>query len=315
MRREPVMKICLNHYLTDDTDYLPKDEKSWLFSACDFSTGEICPQQFSIRFANKGVAEEFKAAAENAKKLLTGTVVSKDVEFVNESEVTESELKEARKLMLPDKFHSYKNLPPCSGCRGCETGDNNDNSKADDSKQSESENKPTTFSFNVDVKKTSSESVNVKPIFGTTSAPSHVPVSQIAFGSAPLFNPTNTMSIFNTTTPSVFNTKSIFFNSTNNSSKLEEVLPKENQTNSTIFKSSNNAPTLEALLQNNQAKSGPFKTGNDSNVQNNSVTNSTVGGGFCSFGQVSGNIFGNLTTNTASEAFKIGQTAGNFLFP
>lgn len=299
MRREPIMKICLNHYLTEDTEYLPKDEKSWMFSACDFSTGEICPQQFCIRFVNKSVAEEFKAAAEDAKKLLPGMVVSKDVEFVNESEVTEGELKQARKLMLPDKFHSYKNLPPCSGCRGCET-DDSENPKADDSKPIES--KPTTFSFNIDAQKTSTETAVVnKPIFGNASVP-QVPVTQIAFGSAPTFN----ASVFNTTTPSLFNPKSIFFNSTNNSSKIEEAVPKNDQTNSNIFKSSNNAPALEALLKSNQGKPVTFKSGNESIVSNNPITTPAVG--FGSLGQMSGNIFGNFT---ASEALKTGQAAGN----
>jgi E3 SUMO-protein ligase RanBP2 len=72
MRREPILKICLNHALTTDIEYKEKDEKSWMFSANDFSTGEICPQQFCIRFANKNVAKEFEKAIEDAKKLLEG---------------------------------------------------------------------------------------------------------------------------------------------------------------------------------------------------------------------------------------------------
>lgn len=61
------MKVCLNHWLTSEIDYIVKDEKSWLFSAYDFSTGEITPQQFCIRFGKKNVAEEFKNAIDDAR--------------------------------------------------------------------------------------------------------------------------------------------------------------------------------------------------------------------------------------------------------
>lgn len=66
MRREQVLKICLNHILTSDIDYRAKDDKTWLFSAPDFSEGEIVQQQFCLRFKNAEITQDFKKAVTNA---------------------------------------------------------------------------------------------------------------------------------------------------------------------------------------------------------------------------------------------------------
>lgn len=138
MRREQVFKICLNHWLTKDVEYLSKDEKTWLFHAADFSEGELSRDQFCLRFKSSEVAVEFKKAIDDAltkldtvkdetpKKgkhwfqyeinpvnnkivLLEGTTESdSDVEFVSETQVTPEEEQEALKLMLPPKFMAYR---------------------------------------------------------------------------------------------------------------------------------------------------------------------------------------------------------------
>lgn len=66
MRRDPIMKICLNHALTSDVIYRVKDDKSWLFGAPDFSEGQIEHQQFCIRFKTPIIANEFKAAIDSS---------------------------------------------------------------------------------------------------------------------------------------------------------------------------------------------------------------------------------------------------------
>lgn len=73
MRREQVLKICLNHVLTSDIDYRAKDDKTWLFSAADFSEGEILHQQFCLRFKNGDIAREFKNAVTSALKKIENT--------------------------------------------------------------------------------------------------------------------------------------------------------------------------------------------------------------------------------------------------
>lgn len=79
MRREQILKICLNHHLTKETDYIPKDEKSWLFHTADFSEGEIAHEQFCIRFKNTEIAQEFKKAVTDAVMNIDGSNTGNDL--------------------------------------------------------------------------------------------------------------------------------------------------------------------------------------------------------------------------------------------
>lgn len=128
MRREQVLKICLNHALTVEILYSPKDDKTWLFAANDFSEGELSLQQFCLRFKSKEIALEFKEAVDKARdgKLAIKRETysaevndSEDVVFVSEIQATEEEKQKAKELMLPENFFTYKTKEPCQGCRGC----------------------------------------------------------------------------------------------------------------------------------------------------------------------------------------------------
>lgn len=132
MRREQVLKICLNHALTPDISYTPKDEKTWLFAANDFSDGELSLQQFCLRFKSKEIAQDFihvidKTRGHNvAKREIESSVKdsdSDDVVFVTEIQATAEEKQKARDLMLPENFFTYKSKDPCQGCRGCSDED------------------------------------------------------------------------------------------------------------------------------------------------------------------------------------------------
>lgn len=72
MRRDQVLKICLNHILTSDIEYLPKDDKTWLFSAPDYSEGEINHWQFCLRFKTAEIAQDFKKAVDSSVKKSAG---------------------------------------------------------------------------------------------------------------------------------------------------------------------------------------------------------------------------------------------------
>lgn len=66
MRREQVLKICLNHNLINDIEYIKKDDRSWLFHAADYSEGELVHEQYCLRFKSAEVAEEFISAIKTA---------------------------------------------------------------------------------------------------------------------------------------------------------------------------------------------------------------------------------------------------------
>lgn len=127
MRREQIQKICLNHALTPEVEYLVKDAKSWQFVVNDFSEGELEVDNFCIRFKTDEIAKDFKQAIDDA---LSGT--SKPLQNGNgnnhndqpsSASVTENltaaERQQIVDLQLPNDFFNYKNHEQCTGCRGC----------------------------------------------------------------------------------------------------------------------------------------------------------------------------------------------------
>lgn len=76
MRRSQILKICLNHMLTHEIEYTPKDDHTWFFTANDFSDEEFCVHKFCIRFKNEEIAKDFKKAIDDAQASLSrGTIV------------------------------------------------------------------------------------------------------------------------------------------------------------------------------------------------------------------------------------------------
>ncbi|KAG8753728.1 hypothetical protein FRC12_011446 [Ceratobasidium sp. 428] len=70
MRRDKTLKICANHYITNDMKLQPNvgSDRSWVWKvAADISDGEPVAETLAIRFANKEIADEWKTAFENAQ--------------------------------------------------------------------------------------------------------------------------------------------------------------------------------------------------------------------------------------------------------
>ena len=68
MRRDQVLKVCLNHLLTKDllAMFKKKDEKSWTWAALNFSDGKENLMSFSLRFKTPEISAEFRAALKDA---------------------------------------------------------------------------------------------------------------------------------------------------------------------------------------------------------------------------------------------------------
>ncbi|XP_053679745.1 E3 SUMO-protein ligase RanBP2 [Anopheles nili] len=140
MRREQVLKICLNHVLTEDICYTKKDDKSWQFVANDFSEGNFEIMNFSLRFKSSDIAQEFRdaiAAALSGKLSATkpsegsgafthdSTVTSTtspigDLNFSKLSDISLNDREMAQQLKLPENFFEVP-ANPCPGCRGCDS--------------------------------------------------------------------------------------------------------------------------------------------------------------------------------------------------
>ncbi|XP_041353030.1 E3 SUMO-protein ligase RanBP2-like [Gigantopelta aegis] len=74
MRREQVLKLCLNHMITSDLqlNQMPRsDGKAWIWYAQDFSDDEPKIEQFTIRFKTAEIADSFKAAFEDARSKMS----------------------------------------------------------------------------------------------------------------------------------------------------------------------------------------------------------------------------------------------------
>lgn len=133
MRREQILKICLNHALTRDIEYKRKDKQSWFFVVNDFSEGTTELEQFSLRFKTEEIAQEFKCAIDdalsgvtskqngvgNTAESTTTTTTAAAPRDALASKLSAEETKKIADLQLPNDFFDYKSKPGCNGCRGC----------------------------------------------------------------------------------------------------------------------------------------------------------------------------------------------------
>lgn len=61
MLREPAGVVaCLNHYLPNGVTFVAYDSRSWIWSASDFSEGEIIYEKFCLIFENDNDAKAFE---------------------------------------------------------------------------------------------------------------------------------------------------------------------------------------------------------------------------------------------------------------
>jgi E3 SUMO-protein ligase RanBP2 len=77
MRREQILKICLNHAITPELIFKAKDEKSWLWAAQDFTEGEGKMETFVIRFRDAETSKAFMNAVKENK--VTASFLSQSV--------------------------------------------------------------------------------------------------------------------------------------------------------------------------------------------------------------------------------------------
>ncbi|XP_038870195.1 E3 SUMO-protein ligase RanBP2-like [Salvelinus namaycush] len=72
MRREQVLKICANHYITPDMLLKPNagSDKSWVWNAVDYADEEPRTEQLAIRYKTEDEALLFKTKFEEAQKIV-----------------------------------------------------------------------------------------------------------------------------------------------------------------------------------------------------------------------------------------------------
>ncbi|XP_014812183.1 PREDICTED: E3 SUMO-protein ligase RanBP2-like isoform X2 [Calidris pugnax] len=72
MRREQVLKVCANHWITTTMNLkqLSGSDKAWMWMASDFSDGDAKLEQLAAKFKTPEQAEEFKQKFEECQRLL-----------------------------------------------------------------------------------------------------------------------------------------------------------------------------------------------------------------------------------------------------
>lgn len=114
MRREQVLKVCANHWITTTMNLKPLagSDKAWIWMANDFSDGDAKLEQLAAKFKSPEVAEEFKLKFEECQKLLLDIPLQtphklidsgRTAHLIQKAEEMKSGLKDLKLFLTDDK--------------------------------------------------------------------------------------------------------------------------------------------------------------------------------------------------------------------
>ncbi|XP_063160980.1 ranBP2-like and GRIP domain-containing protein 4 isoform X2 [Candoia aspera] len=114
MRREQVLKVCANHWITTTMNlkHLSGSDKAWMWLANDFSDGDARLEQLAAKFKTSEQAEEFRLKFEECQRLLLDIPLQtphklvdtgKTAELIQKAEEMKSGLKDLKTFLTDDK--------------------------------------------------------------------------------------------------------------------------------------------------------------------------------------------------------------------
>uniref|UniRef100_A0A8C9SZX9 RAN binding protein 2 n=1 Tax=Scleropages formosus TaxID=113540 RepID=A0A8C9SZX9_SCLFO len=114
MRREQVLKVCANHWITTTMNLKPLSgsDKAWMWLANDFSDGEAKLEQLAAKFKTAELAEEFKHKFEECQRLLLDIPLQtphklvdsgRTAQLIQKAEEMKSGLKDLKSFLSDDK--------------------------------------------------------------------------------------------------------------------------------------------------------------------------------------------------------------------
>jgi len=82
MRQEKTMKVIVNHVIDPRIRLEPNagSDRSWVWSAFDFSDGDLIETVFAMRFSDSEVAGKFKEKFAECQKLMEAVLAGEDAE-------------------------------------------------------------------------------------------------------------------------------------------------------------------------------------------------------------------------------------------
>ncbi|XP_041663368.1 E3 SUMO-protein ligase RanBP2 isoform X2 [Cheilinus undulatus] len=162
MRREQVLKICANHYITSDMLLKPNagSDKSWVWNAIDYADEEPKPEQLAIRFKTVDEASLFKSKFEEAQAILLKSPIKQN-QNEKEEEIVKDPGSLASQFALKEgewecTVCCVRNKPTDVQCVACQSSNPNASSKPGILTAGETKTSPFTFKFGTDASKASS---------------------------------------------------------------------------------------------------------------------------------------------------------------
>ncbi|XP_029968661.1 ranBP2-like and GRIP domain-containing protein 3 isoform X2 [Salarias fasciatus] len=163
MRREQVLKICANHYITADMLLKPNagSDKSWVWNAIDYADEEPKTEQLAIRFKTVDEASLFKAKFEEAQKVVCKSPEDPSPHQEREVDTLKDSESLAAQFALKEgewecSVCCVRNKPTDMKCVACQTPNPTSSSKPDLQAPGETKASPFTFKFGTDSSKPSS---------------------------------------------------------------------------------------------------------------------------------------------------------------
>lgn len=114
MRREQVLKVCANHWITTTMNLKPLSgsDRAWMWLASDFSDGDAKLEQLAAKFKTPEQAEDFKHKFEECQRLLLDIALQtphklvdsgKTAELIQKAEEMKSGLKDLKTFLTDDR--------------------------------------------------------------------------------------------------------------------------------------------------------------------------------------------------------------------
>ncbi|NXD23223.1 RBP2 ligase, partial [Spelaeornis formosus] len=129
MRREQVLKVCANHWITTTMNLkqLSGSDKAWMWMANDFSDGDAKLEQLAAKFKTPEQAEEFKQKFEECQRLLLDIPLQtphklvdtgRTAQLIQRAEEMKCGLKDLKTVLTDDKTKLSEEENVNSVCTG-----------------------------------------------------------------------------------------------------------------------------------------------------------------------------------------------------
>lgn len=127
MRREQVLKVCANHWITTTMNLkqLSGSDKAWMWMANDFSDGDAKLEHLAAKFKTPEQAEEFKQKFEECQRLLLDIPLQtphklvdtgRTAQLIQRAEEMKCGLKDLKTFLTDDKTKLSEEENVSSGC-------------------------------------------------------------------------------------------------------------------------------------------------------------------------------------------------------